>query len=40
MVLVLATGGISYGWLPQSPGYNDVALLGSLLIGAVAPPVR
>ncbi len=36
MVLVLATGGISYGWLPQSPGYNDVALLGSLLIGAVA----
>ncbi len=35
MVLVLAAGGISYGWLPQSPGYNDVALLGSLLVGAV-----
>lgn len=35
MALVFASTGISYGWLPQAPGYNDVALIGSLLIGAV-----
>jgi hypothetical protein len=28
---IVASGGAVYGWLPLSPGYNDVALLGSLL---------
>jgi hypothetical protein len=28
---VLAAGGAVYGWLPQTPGYNDVVLLGALL---------
>lgn len=32
---IVAAGGASYGWLPLSPGYNDVALLGSLLTLAV-----
>lgn len=31
---ILASGGMSYGWLPLSPGYNDVSLLGALLAGA------
>jgi hypothetical protein len=26
---------MAYSWLPLSPGYNDVSMLGSLLIGAV-----
>lgn len=34
-LVLVATGGITYGWLPQSPGYNDVAMLGSLLGAAV-----
>lgn len=33
--LIVASGGIVYGWLPQTPGYNDVALLGSLLLCSV-----
>ena len=32
---IVASGGITYGRLPLSPGYNDVALLGSLLLVAV-----
>jgi hypothetical protein len=28
--LILAAGGMCYSWLPLSPGYNDVVLLGSL----------
>jgi hypothetical protein len=28
---VLAFGGMSYSWLPLSPGYNDVSMLGALL---------
>ncbi|WP_410787651.1 hypothetical protein [Kribbella sp. C-35] len=28
--VVLAAGGMCYSWLPQSPGYNDVVLLGAL----------
>ena len=31
---VVACGGLVYGWLPLSPGYNDVALLGSMLLTA------
>ncbi|MFI5708151.1 hypothetical protein [Kribbella sp. NPDC051620] len=27
---ILAAGGMTYSWLPISPGYNDVILLGSL----------
>lgn len=30
--IVLAAGGICYAWLPQSPGYNDVVLLGALTL--------
>ncbi|QIK66066.1 hypothetical protein G7072_06675 [Nocardioides sp. HDW12B] len=33
-LLVLAIGGISYGWLPLAPGYNDIALLGGLLVAS------
>lgn len=33
---VVATGGVVYGWLPLSPGYNDVSLLGCLLGASVA----
>ena len=33
--LVLASGGITYGWVPLSPAYNDVSLLGSILLGAL-----
>jgi hypothetical protein len=32
---ILASGGAVYGWLPLSPGYNDVSLLGALLTAAV-----
>lgn len=32
---VVATGGVVYGWLPLSPGYNDVSLLGCLLGASV-----
>jgi hypothetical protein len=35
MALVLASGGVMYGWLPLSPGYNDVSILGSLSLCAV-----
>jgi hypothetical protein len=34
-LLLVSLGGISYGWLPQAPGYNDVALLAALLLVAV-----
>ncbi|RZT26573.1 hypothetical protein EV649_0318 [Kribbella sp. VKM Ac-2569] len=30
--VVLAAGGMCYSWLPQSPGYNDVVLLGALTL--------
>lgn len=33
--LILAGGGFVYTWLPSSPGYNDVALLGSLVLAAL-----
>ncbi len=33
--VMVAAGGAVYGWLPQSPGYNDVVLLGALLALAV-----
>ncbi len=29
---ILASAGVTYGWLPLSPGYNDVVLLTSLLL--------
>jgi hypothetical protein len=29
---VLAAGGMCYSWIPQSPGYNDVILLGALTL--------
>ena len=32
---IVACGGMSYSWLPLSPGYNDLSLLGGLLAGAV-----
>ncbi|GIG76065.1 hypothetical protein Pfl04_44690 [Planosporangium flavigriseum] len=32
---IVACGGMIYSWLPLSPGYNDVSLLGALLLGAV-----
>lgn len=32
---IVCCGGMAYSWLPLSPGYNDVSMLGSLLIGAV-----
>lgn len=35
-LLLVSLGGISYGWLPQSPGYNDVALLVGLVLVAAA----
>ncbi|WP_433168313.1 hypothetical protein [Kribbella sp. CA-247076] len=31
---ILAAGGMCYSWLPMSPGYNDVILLGSLTLVA------
>lgn len=30
--VILAAGGMCYGWLPLSPGYNDVVLLGALTL--------
>lgn len=30
--LILAAGGMCYSWLPQTPGYNDVVLLGALTL--------
>ncbi|MFI5692729.1 hypothetical protein ACIA58_12875 [Kribbella sp. NPDC051586] len=32
MAVILAAGGMCYAWLPQSPGYNDVVLLGALTL--------
>ena len=32
---IVACGGMNYSWLPLSPGYNDVSLLGALLAAAV-----
>jgi hypothetical protein len=32
---ILASAGVAYSWLPLSPGYNDVSLLGALLTVAV-----
>lgn len=32
---ILAAGGLVYGWLPLSPGYNDVSLLGALVAASV-----
>ncbi|MEU4193648.1 hypothetical protein AB0E69_17245 [Kribbella sp. NPDC026611] len=34
MAVILAAGGMCYSWLPQSPGYNDVVLLGALTLVA------
>lgn len=34
-LVVTAVAGITYGWLPASPGYNDPVLLGSLLLASV-----
>lgn len=33
---IVAAAGTEYGWLPLSPGYNDVSLLGGFLAAAVA----
>ncbi|TDD30287.1 hypothetical protein E1218_01640 [Kribbella turkmenica] len=33
--VILAAGGMFYAWMPQSPGYNDVVLLGALLLVAL-----
>ena len=35
VLAIVAVGGVTYGWLPLSPGYNDVVALGSLLVMAV-----
>ncbi|MGW7679910.1 hypothetical protein ACWGID_04170 [Kribbella sp. NPDC054772] len=32
MAVILAAGGMCYSWLPKSPGYNDVVLLGALTL--------
>ena len=32
---LVAVGGVTYGWLPLSPGYNDVVALGCLVVMAV-----
>jgi hypothetical protein len=32
---IVAAGGMAYSWLPLSPGYNDVSMLGALLAAAV-----
>ncbi|HPZ49492.1 MAG TPA: hypothetical protein PLA44_06505 [Propionibacteriaceae bacterium] len=34
VLLVTAIGGLAMSWLPKSPGYNDVAALGALLVAA------
>ncbi|MEU8223197.1 hypothetical protein [Kribbella sp. NPDC048915] len=31
-VVVAAAGGMCYSWMPQTPGYNDVVLLGALTL--------
>lgn len=33
--VIVAAGGAIYGWLPLTPGYNDVSLLGTLLLMAI-----
>ncbi len=30
-LLIVASGSVCYSWLPQSPGYNDVSLIGALV---------
>jgi hypothetical protein len=35
VAVILACGGMVYSWLPLSPGYNDVSLLGGLLAMAI-----
>ena len=32
---IVAAGGMVYSWLPLSPGYNDISLLGALLAAAI-----
>lgn len=32
MAVILAAGGMCYSWLPLTPGYNDVILLGALTL--------
>ena len=32
MAVILAAGGMCYSWLPLTPGYNDVVLLGALTL--------
>ncbi|WP_433022033.1 hypothetical protein [Kribbella sp. CA-294648] len=32
IAVIVAAGGMMYSWLPMSPGYNDVILLGSLSV--------
>ncbi|NEA37470.1 hypothetical protein [Streptomyces sp. SID13031] len=32
IMVILAAGGMNYSWLPTSPAYNDVILLGSLTV--------
>lgn len=32
---IVASAGIAYSWLPLSPGYNDISLLGAMLGAAV-----
>lgn len=32
---VVAAGGVLLGWLPKTPGYNDVAALGSLVLAGL-----
>ncbi|GAB1690043.1 hypothetical protein [Krasilnikovia sp. M28-CT-15] len=39
--VVVAAGGAVYAWFPQTPGYNDIVLLGALLaLGAVFAMAR
>ena len=35
VAVLVAAGGVTYGWLPLSPGYNDVVALGCLVVMAV-----
>lgn len=35
LVAITSTGGMIYAWLPQSPGYDDVAALGALASAAL-----
>ncbi len=39
VAVVVAGGGFVYTWLPASPGYNDVALIGSILLAALTVEV-